>query len=432
MWSHLKILSLIPRHNSHPERQVALSQRELAMVFSYFNHIQVNIPRTRDHSGDISVSISVMIHTLCGNTSLYPSEFVTLSFNYSYYAHITQPHQYDATVVLKQYLDTYQVWAEGSRSVDLSSRWIWNFWMPVMPSRKANPCRGTFDVPVTNCSRHARSASSNARRARQNHWIWMKRETLDITVELLTAIHRRLVILPKVGKPFHFRHNFIMKQNGYLPVCGPISQHVQGWHVTWDLARLLEWVVGLDLFKTSSRAGDLMDHNLNFKTFWLVSHLPTSRMTPGNVICCISAATATDAYLQWIRLVLVVLCVRLQVVYVDCRQSWDEQLELLLVEYRDESFRDDVVESLEERVQLLADCSRHLHLTHQFDILFLAALQHLDVAAVGHNVTHLCHSKLSDLPWRANSLAWHSNHLCKITVSGKSCFYYMFIFKVIA
>lgn len=67
---------------------------------------------------------------------------------------------------------SYHVWAEGSLSVDRSSRWIWNFWVPFIPSRKAKPCRGTFDVPVTNCINLALSAWSKDRKARQNHWIW--------------------------------------------------------------------------------------------------------------------------------------------------------------------------------------------------------------------------------------------------------------------
>ena len=67
---------------------------------------------------------------------------------------------------------SYHVWAEGRRSVDLSSRWIWNFWMPFMPSRAAKPCRGTLEVPVTNWRNLARSAWSKERNALQNHWIY--------------------------------------------------------------------------------------------------------------------------------------------------------------------------------------------------------------------------------------------------------------------
>ncbi len=69
---------------------------------------------------------------------------------------------------------TYQVCADGKRSVDRSSRWIWNFCVPFIPSSAPNPCNGTFDVPVTNCKNLARSAWSKLRNARQNHWIYKK------------------------------------------------------------------------------------------------------------------------------------------------------------------------------------------------------------------------------------------------------------------
>ena len=46
-------------------------------------------------------------------------------------------------------VSTYQVWAQGSLAVDLSSRWIWNFWTPVIPSSAEKPCKGTFEVPET-------------------------------------------------------------------------------------------------------------------------------------------------------------------------------------------------------------------------------------------------------------------------------------------
>ena len=102
--------------------------------------------------------------------------------------------------------------------------------------------------------------------------------------------------------------------------------------------------------------------------------------------------------LQRVPLVLVVFGVRLQVIDVDRWQSGDEQLQLLLVEDRDETLRDDVIESLEESVQLLADRSRHAQLTHELHVLLLAALNDLDVATVRHNVAHLRHAKLSNLP----------------------------------
>lgn len=68
-------------------------------------------------------------------------------------------------------LRTHHVCADGKRSVERSSRWIWNFWVPFIPSNAPNPCNGTFDVPVTNCRNLARSAWSKLRKARQNHWI---------------------------------------------------------------------------------------------------------------------------------------------------------------------------------------------------------------------------------------------------------------------
>lgn len=71
-------------------------------------------------------------------------------------------------------IKSHHVWAEGRRSVERSSRWIWNFCVPFMPSRAAKPCRGTFDVPVTNWRNLARSAWSKLRSARQNHWICLK------------------------------------------------------------------------------------------------------------------------------------------------------------------------------------------------------------------------------------------------------------------
>ena len=90
------------------------------------------------------------------------------------------PHHLPAaqpTVSEKEYVNirwTYQVCADGSLSVERSSRWIWNFWMPFMPSRNAKPCSGTLDVPVTNWRNLARSAWSNDLSARQNHWIYAR------------------------------------------------------------------------------------------------------------------------------------------------------------------------------------------------------------------------------------------------------------------
>ena len=127
--------------------------------------------------------------------------------------------------------DTYHVWAEGRRSVDLSSRCIWNFWVPVIPSRNANPCRGTFDVPVTNCSRHARSASSNARRARQNHWIWIK------TTMLHNKRNRGSAMVVHLGLFVH-AHNTITKYD--IKVCHVMS--ALWWNMSNDIKRVSERV----------------------------------------------------------------------------------------------------------------------------------------------------------------------------------------------
>lgn len=80
-------------------------------------------------------------------------------------------------------LVTNNVWADGNLSVDLSSRWIWNFWVPFMPSRATKPCRGTLLVPVTNCKNLARSAWSNDLKARQNHWIWKNYSIQNVSLE---------------------------------------------------------------------------------------------------------------------------------------------------------------------------------------------------------------------------------------------------------
>ena len=78
--------------------------------------------------------------------------------------------------MLKSAQKSYQVWADGKRSVERSSRWIWNFWTPFMPSKVEKPCRGTLLVPVTNWRKLALSAWSKERKARQNHWICQKQK----------------------------------------------------------------------------------------------------------------------------------------------------------------------------------------------------------------------------------------------------------------
>jgi hypothetical protein len=50
----------------------------------------------------------------------------------------------------------------------LSSRWIWNFCAPFMPSSAPKPWSGTLLEPVTNCRNLARSVWSKLRSARQN------------------------------------------------------------------------------------------------------------------------------------------------------------------------------------------------------------------------------------------------------------------------
>ena len=52
-----------------------------------------------------------------------------------------------------------------------------------------------------------------------------------------------------------------------------------------------------------------------------------------------------------------VLRVALEVIDVDGRKSRDEELQLLLVEDRDEPLRNDVVKTIEESVDLLTNCA---------------------------------------------------------------------------
>lgn len=63
----------------------------------------------------------------------------------------------------------------------------------------------------------------------------------------------------------------------------------------------------------------------------------------------------THPYLDGAGLVFVIFSVGLQVVDVNSGQAGDEQLQLLLGEDGDQPLGDDLVESLEERCQLLAD-----------------------------------------------------------------------------
>ena len=99
-----------------------------------------------------------------------------------------------------------------------------------------------------------------------------------------------------------------------------------------------------------------------------------------------------------------VLRVGLEVVDIDGWQAGDEQLQLDLVEDGDESLGNDVVESLQEGVELLADCARHLHLAHQLHVLTLVLLRHRDVAAILFQITHFRHPKLLDLREKKHAL----------------------------
>lgn len=140
----------------------------------------------------------------------------------------------------------YHVCADGRRSVDRSSRWIWNFCVPFIPSSAPKPCNGTFDVPVTNWRNLARSAWSKLRNARQNHWIcWIR---IDINKRI-------------------FRSN------------------------SWNF------------------------------------------------------------YLNRVGLVFVIFCVCAQVFDVNIGQARDQKFELLLVENRNQSLRDDVVKALQKCVE---------------------------------------------------------------------------------
>ena len=64
-----------------------------------------------------------------------------------------------------------------------------------------------------------------------------------------------------------------------------------------------------------------------------------------------------DPYLDGAGLVFVIFSVGLQVVDVNSGQARDEQLQLLLSEDGDQPLGDDLIESLKESCQLLADCT---------------------------------------------------------------------------
>ena len=111
------------------------------------------------------------------------------------------------TTIRNQIVQTYHVCAEGNLSVDRSSRWIWNFWNPFMPSRAANPCNGTLLVPVTNWRNLARSAWSKDLRALQNHWICYKKKwDEDLSYQTEHSFLRLIII-----NVFHTRYWDVVK-----------------------------------------------------------------------------------------------------------------------------------------------------------------------------------------------------------------------------
>lgn len=87
----------------------------------------------------------------------------------------------------------------------------------------------------------------------------------------------------------------------------------------------------------------------------------------------------------------------LQVVDVDRGETRNEQLQFLFIEDGDESFGNDVVEAFHERVELLSDGARHLHLTDQLDIFLFVVFVHGGVSAVWLQVPHFCHSEFFNL-----------------------------------
>lgn len=65
----------------------------------------------------------------------------------------------------------------------------------------------------------------------------------------------------------------------------------------------------------------------------------------------------TNSHLDGAGLVFMIFSVGLQVIDVNSGQARDKQLQLLLSEDGDQPFRDDLIESLKEGCQLLADCT---------------------------------------------------------------------------
>lgn len=92
-----------------------------------------------------------------------------------------------------------------------------------------------------------------------------------------------------------------------------------------------------------------------------------------------------------------VLRIGFQIINVNIGKSRDEQLQLLFVEDADQAFGDDVIESFEEGIQLLADGTRHLHLADQADVFHLVFLRYDYTAAVGLQFARFRDTKLLHL-----------------------------------
>lgn len=111
------------------------------------------------HIYDVRMTTNKKHQFACANSTLYQNSLHVKSSR-----NIPSPR--------RQEKPTNQVCAAGSRSQERESIWIENFCTPFIPSRDANPCRGTLLVPVTNCKNLARSSCSKERNAFQNHWIY--------------------------------------------------------------------------------------------------------------------------------------------------------------------------------------------------------------------------------------------------------------------
>lgn len=186
--------------------------------------------------------------------------------------------------------------------MERSSRCIWNFWMPFMPSSAAKPCRGTLEVPVTNWRNLARSAWSNERRALQNHWIL---------------------------RADRFYFSFVFSYSAHLHWYSGQDPEYQCFDSTPERDP-----------RPSTRTGPYRK-----KPAILFNLYPTICIRP-------SWVCSGWSYLDGAGLVLVVLRVGLEVIDVDGGQTRDEQLQLLLSEDGDQPLGDDLIESFQEGRQL--------------------------------------------------------------------------------